>query len=119
MHIFARVIPAMTAAFLMTGGFALAQNSPVGNTGRFESNSDCTRIADPTQRADCRRANGPMNAEPFKDRGGRAATNQGHSTRGSSGRDHGGASKGGSGAGGGSGRGGGGGHGGDGGGGKK
>jgi len=99
MHVFTRAITAM-AALLITGGVALAQSSPVGNTGRFERNSDCSRIADPAQRADCQRANGPMNAEPFKDRGGRDATNQGHSTRGSSGSDRG-ASKGGSGRGGG------------------
>jgi hypothetical protein len=73
MRTISRGLAMATAALLMTGGFALAQNTPVGNTGRFERTSDCTGIADPTQRADCARATGPMNSEPFKDRGGRAA----------------------------------------------
>jgi hypothetical protein len=73
MHTISCGLAMATAALIMTGGFALAQNSPVGNTGRFERSSDCTDIADPTQRADCARARGPMNSEPFKDRGGRAA----------------------------------------------
>jgi hypothetical protein len=106
-----RGLATATAALFMTGGFALAQNSPVGNTGRFERSSDCSSIADPARRADCARATGPMNSEPFKDRGGRDARGsdgaKGHdSGKGSAG----GGSRGGSGAspsGGGGGRGGG------------